>query len=257
MNKSGLLLTTVGGLLFSAACANAGQVQVDISGQVNADLAGYSGGSNYPPGGTTVGINGINFNLATFPATSDVGVVQTVAVFNPPASAPVTYTFGGLNLAGVQTVYTLINSSFGQIGDVAGSVSFTGTTGTFSYNLTEGLNIRDHFNDGFNNVATGLFGTASFGTPANPGDPAPDRLDAQSFNVAGIGTLTSIEFDAAVPIIDSNFQLNGYPFLAAITTDTKVGAVPEPSTWAMLILGFAGIGFMAYRRQSKPALMAA
>jgi hypothetical protein len=36
-----------------------------------------------------------------------------------------------------------------------------------------------------------------------------------------------------------------------------VAAVPEPSTWAMLILGFAGIGFMAYRRKSKPALMAA
>jgi hypothetical protein len=34
-------------------------------------------------------------------------------------------------------------------------------------------------------------------------------------------------------------------------------AVPEPSTWAMMILGFAGVGFMAYRRQSKPALMAA
>jgi PEP-CTERM motif len=36
-----------------------------------------------------------------------------------------------------------------------------------------------------------------------------------------------------------------------------VSAVPEPSTWAMLILGFAGIGFMAYRRKSKPVLMAA
>lgn len=31
-------------------------------------------------------------------------------------------------------------------------------------------------------------------------------------------------------------------------------AVPEPSTWAMLILGFAGVGFMAYRR--KPRSMA-
>jgi hypothetical protein len=36
-----------------------------------------------------------------------------------------------------------------------------------------------------------------------------------------------------------------------------VTAVPEPSTWAMMILGFAGIGFMAYRRKSKPALLAA
>jgi PEP-CTERM motif len=38
---------------------------------------------------------------------------------------------------------------------------------------------------------------------------------------------------------------------------TSTGAVPEPSTWAMLLLGFAGIGFMAYRRKSKPASMAA
>jgi len=36
-----------------------------------------------------------------------------------------------------------------------------------------------------------------------------------------------------------------------------ISAVPEPSTWAMMLLGFAGIGFMAYRRKSKPALMAA
>ena len=36
-----------------------------------------------------------------------------------------------------------------------------------------------------------------------------------------------------------------------------VGAVPEPSTWAMMIIGFAGLGFMAYRRKAKPALPAA
>jgi hypothetical protein len=36
-----------------------------------------------------------------------------------------------------------------------------------------------------------------------------------------------------------------------------VAAVPEPSTWAMLLLGFAGLSFMAYRRKAKPALMAA
>jgi hypothetical protein len=35
-----------------------------------------------------------------------------------------------------------------------------------------------------------------------------------------------------------------------------VSAVPEPSTWAMMILGFAGVGFIAYRRKLKPALLA-
>jgi hypothetical protein len=34
-----------------------------------------------------------------------------------------------------------------------------------------------------------------------------------------------------------------------------VTAVPEPATWAMMVLGFAGVGFMAYRRKSQgPAL---
>ena len=33
-----------------------------------------------------------------------------------------------------------------------------------------------------------------------------------------------------------------------------VGDVPEPSTWAMMILGFLGVGFTAYRRKSQISL---
>jgi hypothetical protein len=40
-------------------------------------------------------------------------------------------------------------------------------------------------------------------------------------------------------------------------TVQTVAAVPEPSTWAMMILGFAGIGFMAYRHRSRTAPNAA
>jgi hypothetical protein len=36
-----------------------------------------------------------------------------------------------------------------------------------------------------------------------------------------------------------------------------IAPVPEASTWAMMILGFSGIGFMAYRRKLMPALIAA
>jgi PEP-CTERM motif len=42
-----------------------------------------------------------------------------------------------------------------------------------------------------------------------------------------------------------------------VSYQINVSAVPEPSTWAMMILGFAGIGFVAYRRKAKPTLMAA
>jgi hypothetical protein len=42
----------------------------------------------------------------------------------------------------------------------------------------------------------------------------------------------------------------------AASITASVASVPEPSTWAMMLLGFAGVSFMAYRRKSKPALMA-
>jgi choice-of-anchor C domain-containing protein len=40
-----------------------------------------------------------------------------------------------------------------------------------------------------------------------------------------------------------------------VINTTTVGAVPEPSTWAMMILGFCGLGFMAYRRKQNGAAL--
>jgi hypothetical protein len=74
--------------------------------------------------------------------------------------------------------------------------------------------------------------------------------------------LTASEHSANLQIF-SSASLFQDPF--AFFTDTNgntfsiaavAPAVPEPSTWAILLLGFAGLGFMAYRRKSKPSLMA-
>jgi PEP-CTERM motif len=43
---------------------------------------------------------------------------------------------------------------------------------------------------------------------------------------------------------------------APSATFTVTAAVPEPSTWAMMILGFVGMGAMTYRRR-KSAMLAA
>jgi hypothetical protein len=48
-------------------------------------------------------------------------------------------------------------------------------------------------------------------------------------------------------------QNNGGIMLDAVA----VSAVPELSTWAMMLIGFAGVGFVAYRRSKKAAAAAA
>lgn len=53
-------------------------------------------------------------------------------------------------------------------------------------------------------------------------------------------------------MIDPTFSSDfGGQFIFSPGVFAPTSAVPEPSTWAMMILGFAGVGFMAYRRRSS------
>ena len=42
----------------------------------------------------------------------------------------------------------------------------------------------------------------------------------------------------------------------ALLDNVTVSAVPEPSTWAMMLIGFAGVGAMTYRRRKQAFLVA-
>jgi len=61
------------------------------------------------------------------------------------------------------------------------------------------------------------------------------------------GTYVGFE-DLIFPNSDFNYFDNAFVF--------SVTAVPEPSTWAMMILGFVGISAMTYRRRKTAALAA-
>jgi PEP-CTERM motif len=74
-------------------------------------------------------------------------------------------------------------------------------------------------------------------TNAATDDVAPGIYTGASFN------LYYVEGNGAPALLDVNLKTEN------LTTD-----VPEPSTWAMMILGFFGVGFMAYRRKSNLAL---
>lgn len=74
-------------------------------------------------------------------------------------------------------------------------------------------------------------------------------MDAQVSAVFGSGTAWVDPF-FGVP--------DGYTisFSDGIGNAPLVTAVPEPTTWAMMVLGFAGIGLLAYRRRRDPSLSA-
>jgi hypothetical protein len=70
----------------------------------------------------------------------------------------------------------------------------------------------------------------------------------------GALTLASLEFDT----YNGNQIFFGSDLVVDTRSDntgnagaTLTPAVPEPTTWAMMLLGFAGIGFMAYRRRNS------
>jgi hypothetical protein len=114
----------------------------------------------------------------------------------------------------------------------------------------------------------GLFGAP--GTAGNVQTSGVFTFDNIITNVGGV--LQWSDFGLAITAGPSNYVYNLFTDSfyglnnAMLSTDPNAGpfgsfeetlgtgsitaAVPEPSTWAMMILGFAGVGFMAYRRRT-------
>jgi PEP-CTERM motif len=67
----------------------------------------------------------------------------------------------------------------------------------------------------------------------------------QAFASSPAGTYVAFE-DLTFPNSDFNYFDDTFVF-------NVVASVPEPSTWAMMILGFGGLGFMGYRRKRHEA----
>jgi hypothetical protein len=132
----------------------------------------------------------------------------------------------------------------------------------FVYNLSSPLTAPTILTAGFTADATSPH-EDGFGTFSN-GIKYTGPLTAQllTFSVADAGLLSASTFAATsgpgtgtsaffAADISSLVPGRDLPNTGAVGGLTISTAVPEPSTWAMLILGFAGIGFMAYRRRGQ------
>jgi hypothetical protein len=109
--------------------------------------------------------------------------------------------------------------------------TFNGGTGGASVNFTVGSD-----DDSFVYLNGVLIGE-------NPGIHGVTDVQFDGTDIAGTNTLE---------IFYADREASG-AFLSVDASVPLTGAVPEPSTWAMMILGFCGIGFMAYRRKPNGA----
>jgi hypothetical protein len=135
---------------------------------------------------------------------------------------------------------------------VIGSVAFTGTVDETVLDRTS-----DSETGSFTTDITGLKLSGPLSLPSNP------SLDGLTI-VATLDTMhkssgtTRITADGSVFKIDSFFDVFIDVSLPSAGLSKFVGpiplvAVPEPSTWAMMLAGFAGLGYAGYRTSRRTA----
>jgi hypothetical protein len=119
--------------------------------------------------------------------------------------------------------------------------------------------------------------TYSFSDGVVVATPANSNFDFFSISTNGVGQIISWTIRIFTPpnlggtfngtqLLTSDIEditiaaPSAVDFAAALqipgTWDVTTSSVPETSTWEMMLLGFAGVGYMAYRRANKMVLNA-
>jgi hypothetical protein len=158
-----------------------------------------------------------------------------------------------------------ITAVTGTVNGVAIS-NYSGVWGGNGDQVSGGLYLDPYLNQ--NPAHVDGNGTNVF-TVQNP--PGSGGFNAEIDNILYPSSPNELSYQGGIALLLSNgatyyLSANGNPensgpgnggYYDLLGNSTVTPAVPEASTWAMMILGFAGIGFMVYRRKAKPVSMAA
>jgi hypothetical protein len=210
---------------------------VSLSTTASADII------NVTFGGTVSGADGQHFFGAqtTYTAESNTAYVATFVVDTNLAGAiPDSDGTGRLGIFG--------GTTFGVPNPVL-SASLTINNITYVLPINPGFLLSEHYVATFGEFySSGVVGTEDGGFVIQYSTAATDTPTITSLNTpfSYVGSYTS---SGVFTIGGDSLNFN--------TNAASVAAVPEPSTWAMLILGFCGLGFTAHRRKDKLALRAA
>jgi hypothetical protein len=187
-----------------------------------------------------------------------VGFLSLLAVsaFVAPASAAVVYSYDETGCFGSSCLLStsandghLSFSHQAETSVSAGTVdlgTFTLNNGTSNYNGDAfSLDVTFTVPTGGSNIYTA---TLSGSITGNHGGPVLIDFNNTAYNF-GSFTLAVNDLSLTSAGMGTAQELTG-------TLTTLASPVPEASTWAMMILGFAGIGTLTYRRR-KSAMLAA
>ena len=132
---------------------------------------------------------------------------------------------------------------FGPVGSTGGITQSLSTNAGQSYLISFDLRNLDGQTPNFYNV---LFGGVSLFSAT---DSAAFNYTNFSTTATAVGASTALAF---------NFRHDPYYFLLDNVSVTAVnGAVPEPATWAMMLMGFGAMGVLLRRRRRTQTLLQA
>jgi hypothetical protein len=187
----------------------------------------------------------IGAGLVAASLSSSAEAVAIIIPPPPPTTTTYNFTYDGtiFDLTGKMTVEDPVDSKHQSFG---GGHKIDSLSGTYTGSI---------FNHTFSGTLTGLTTSPCFLCKAD------NILFLQSPYVdnkgIGITTNSHLSFDIFSNQSDPmHVAFNGIFLFDDPGTLTISAAVPEPSTWAMMILGFASIGFLAYRRRNTALRLA-
>jgi hypothetical protein len=171
------------------------------------------------------------------------------------AGTQFTVTSGAVDIVGVlnASFFTCVNNPAGNCLDLVGSPGLGTISSTPTFNLTAGDTYTITFGYVLQGFATGPTPTSDFtvglGSFSDMLTAIPMVQDASLSFIPGTNE-TGVHLTYASDTAPDD--IHGAVLDHIVLTETpSVTPVPEASTWAMLALGFAGLGFAAFRRSRK------
>jgi hypothetical protein len=191
--------------------------------------------------GFSCNVGPVTFSDISVSSTVSGSGVVTLSDFSPFTTVVDGVTEFGLNLSFASDTGT----SAGSQADVA-----------LTFNVSGAPSLTDAFAS-FAGTTTGT-GTDNLSDVLSNGVSLTlNAPGATSAMFSAIGSLSVLkdqsDFAGSAGSADSSILGNAFS-VTAMPGVSSVTAVPEPSTWAMMLAGFVGLGFLGYRKACKGSL---